>query len=106
MKKTLEVGLIKGRHPLPVNEYIFDKIEDVLDFSTMRNTVDSFFKNIKEEPKEIIVYVTGLTAATATVIASFVTKWWGDTTLSFMHYDVKNGNYKKQFVVRSFSQED
>lgn len=35
MEKVI-VGLINGRHEMPVNEYIFDEIKDVLDFSSIR----------------------------------------------------------------------
>ena len=33
MENIIEVGLIKGRHEMPVNEYLFDgDIEDVFDY--------------------------------------------------------------------------
>ena len=31
--EEVKVGLVKGRHELPVDDYIFDSIEDPMDFN-------------------------------------------------------------------------
>ena len=75
--KELKVGLIKGRHELPVTNYIFEgDIENPLAFQDLfrlanRRVIeivgaegDKF--NIKED--KLVLYVTGLTQATAAVI--------------------------------------
>lgn len=43
MKNTITVGLIKGRHEMPVDKYIFDsEIENVFDFRTMNLKIKRF----------------------------------------------------------------
>lgn len=43
MEKVI-VGLIKGRHDMPVEEYIFEEINDVFDFGKMDVTIDTFLQ--------------------------------------------------------------
>lgn len=84
------VGMIKGRHELPVEEYIFNEaIEDVHDYESIRNHICEFIKDKIQIKKNmgvainsadysdylvfkgghpLIVYVTGLTAGTAELI--------------------------------------
>lgn len=115
--KEIKVGLINGRHNMPVNEYIFDKIEDVLDFQKMNQTIYSFLESrigISEVTstginqidysdvaclrgnKKLIVYCTGLTAAVAQLIKLCMLN---GISLSLMHYDKDTDDYVEQQII-------
>lgn len=42
--ERIVAGLIKGRHDPPVEEYIFDSVENVFDFDGIRRQVADFLK--------------------------------------------------------------
>lgn len=111
-------GLIKGRHDLPCEEYIFDgDIENVLDFQSLENHIKEFLKKnvgwhegtdvapnainfdseefcwVGNEPIE--VYVTGLTPVTSSLIK--VCLKYG-IRLALLHYDRDSGEYKRQQI--------
>lgn len=88
----LNYGLVRGRHPLPVDSYIFDEVADVLDFASMRAVVEEFVAGISAG-SEIEVYVTGLTACTAEVIRSCALHGVG---LTLYHFDRDSGGYVPQ----------
>lgn len=113
----VRVGLIKGRHEMPVNEYIFDEIEDVLDFNKMNETIYSFLENrvgisivtstginqidysdvtCLKGNKKLIVYCTGLTAAVAQLIKLCMLN---GISLSLMHYNRDNDDYVEQIIL-------
>ena len=113
----LEVGLIKGRHEMPVSSYIFEEIEDVFAFQQMEETILEFLErevgielcfgvgiNQHEQSDvqvfsgkaELIVYVTGLTAATAALVATCARN---GVRLTLMHYDTASGIYRAQSVL-------
>lgn len=112
----VRVGLIKDRHSMPVQEYIFDKVINVFDYEYMTNVVNSFLRtrmdieitegialnqcDLKTVPiikgkKKLVVYVTGLTSATAEVI-----KWCAKhgVSLTLMHFDYSTGGYRSQVI--------
>lgn len=112
-----EVGLCRNRHPLPVEEYIFEQEINPLDFNAMHDTALKFVLdhcNIIEcgqwsAPNqtdwtdvsalvgdELIVYATGLTAALCAVIN--VCQAHG-VPLTVMHYDRVSGEYLPQKVL-------
>ena len=111
---AVTVGLIRGRHPLPVNEYIFESIEDVLDFDHLNEVVVGFIKTHCNPTFEwgcgvnqadytdirvrtgddLNVYVTGLTAATAEVVAAAAE--FG-INLTLWHFDRDTGDYVPQY---------
>lgn len=84
-------GLVKGRHPLPVEDYIFEKIEDVLDFETLEKEATEKVAGVSH----VDLYVTGLTAATVAVITA-VKKAGGE--ISLFHFDRDSGEYVRQEV--------
>lgn len=92
---SISVGLISGRHQLPVNNYIIDKIDNVNDFVEARKKVNEFLHTNFEKPCDdtLIVYVTGLTYVTAELVHQ-CTSIGIDLTL--MHYDISTGLYSKQ----------
>ena len=58
------VGLVKGRHPMPVDEYIVNGNVHALDFAGIKTAVEDFFVHRYPTIKKINVYLTGLTAVT------------------------------------------
>ena len=91
--KNLNVGLVKGRHEIPaVSEYIFESINDVLDFEALEQGAAEFFKDNKDS--HVTVYVTGLTAATIAVIKA--SKVMTEGSLSFAHYNRDTETYLVQ----------
>jgi len=117
---TINIGLVKGRHELPVEKYIFDKIENVLDFKALQERADTFVKELVAEldatQEKIIggygygdtytyhnvvlnIYVTGLTTATIAVYKA-VDKFGAFKDINFMHYDNVSGNYVAQSMYK------
>ncbi len=115
-KKPIKVGLVRGRHELPTDTYIFGEIEDVFDFDGMYETAAAFIQQnigvtkkagrainsasytddeVYRGDRELVVYVTGLTAALAAVIAACAA--WG-VPLTLMHHDRETGDYRPQTI--------
>ena len=113
---TVTVGLIKDRHALPVDNYIFDKIENVFDFEYMSNVIGTFLEKaigiktvygscvnqcdctdvlMYTGSNELIVYVTGLTAVTAELIRLCALN---GVSLTLMHYNHATNNYVAQRI--------
>lgn len=109
-------GLCASRHPLPVTEYIYPETVNPLDFDGLRATAVKFVldrvgvESVYAQPingndytdtacfcgrRELVVYVTGLTAATAAVIAACAEN---GVHLTLMHYDRDSGDYKPQVI--------
>ncbi len=118
-KMKITTGAIKGRHNLPVNEYVFDEIEDVTDYASIKNGVENFLDahfevelvpihkgcdcygdtfHIKEG-NQLILYVTGLTCVTAQIIASCFER---GIDVKLMHYDVSSNAYVEQMLEAPF----
>ena len=114
--KEIKVGLIKGRHEMPVNNYIFDEINDVLDFDNMSKQIVDFINNniniysvygcginqigyedveVLTSDTKLVVYVTGLTSVTAELIKVCALK---GISLTLMHYDRDTGDYLPQVI--------
>lgn len=112
--EKVTIGLVKGRHEMPVSEYIFDQIEDVLDFDSMNEHIMNFLRervgvkvnagcginqaylgdvDVFKGERELVCYVTGLTAATASLVALCAAN---GIRLSLMHYDRDTDSYKEQ----------
>lgn len=78
----VKVGLINNRHPMPVQNYIFEKeIENVFDF-----------ESIKNEIKEFITGLSSVTAALVQVCAVY------GVELTLMHYDRDTDEYVPQVI--------
>lgn len=96
MSKSINVGLVKGRHEMGdlVSDYIFKgPIEDPTDFSKMWLVADGFIGDLPMDVKEINLYVTGLTAALIEVIK--VCRQY-NIKLNLFHFDTKTNTYVKQ----------
>ena len=115
--RKVVVGLIKGRHELPVEDYIFNEaIEDVHDYESIRKHIRQFINQnvgigktmgtpldgveFGEYPifygvHPLEVYVTGLTPVTAELIAFCARK---GIVLTLMNYDSNTGKYRPQVI--------
>lgn len=111
---TIKVGLIRGRHEMPVDEYILDEVEDVFDFKLIGHLINLFLENrvgikVKNVPcinqcdytdvnsfcgeNKLVIYVTGLTAATAALVEKCARN---GVDLTLMHYNAETGEYVPQ----------
>lgn len=95
-KQNIIMGLVEGRHPLPVSDYIFEEVANVLDFDALNKGVEAKLADVNGDKERLTVYVTGLTAATASVISYCASK---GIELTLMHFDRESGNYLPQVVV-------
>lgn len=86
-------GLVSGRHAIPVEEYIFTEIEDMFSFFDLEVKALS---SIKKTSDLLVLYVTGLTVATVSVLN--VAKKLGYKDVVLKHYNRDNGLYESQWV--------
>ena len=121
---VFKIGMIKGRHELPVSEYIFEEeIKDVFDINFFRKTIFAFllkngfcsfskeyglssfdwnFNKLNLEKKrmgvELRIYVTGLTNIALHLADIFrLIKPLGSSKIffSFYNFDVSTNTYRK-----------
>ena len=112
---AVHVGLIAGRHPLPVSEYIFSSgIQNVFDFEFLSKKISEFIEakieigwcyesalngcnyyDIKSfvSDRSLVVYTTGLTCVTAELIRICACN---GVKLTLMHYNNATGEYVPQ----------
>lgn len=119
--EEIRVGLVRGRHALPVDKYIFnEELSFPLDYKKLDETVMDFINEnvgiglargmgidreldwgelvcdlIRTGRKELVVYVTGLTACTASVIKACACN---GISLTLMHFDPTTGEYSPQVI--------
>lgn len=113
--EKLVVGLCKGRHEMPVEEYIFPAELDPTDIDGINVTAWEWVvsrcevENIVRDPainqgddeschlwqgwKDLVIYVTGLTVALTAVIRACARN---GVHLTLMHFDRETGNYLPQ----------
>lgn len=112
----LTVGLCAGRHPMPVEEYIFPEPISTFDTDAINqyaanwvdehcdisltwgiglNQADDYDVQIYYGGFELVLYVTGLTVATAAVIRACAL--YG-VPLTLMHYNPQSGEYYPQKI--------
>lgn len=112
--KEITMGLIAGRHPLPVEEFIISEDIAAMDFAAIRrmvkerlvpllgisvrsgiglNQADATDVEVYESDVHLSVYVTGLTPVTAEV-ARFCAL--NGVRLTLLHYDRDSGEYLPQ----------
>lgn len=96
-KPIYKIGLCEGRHPLPVNEYVFGSvIEDPTDVDGLEETAEEFFRNLI--PNCLLeLYVTGLSVALIAAINA-ASKYINVRNIVLMHYDSKTNTYYPQFL--------
>ena len=91
-------GLIKGRHNLPVNNYIFDDNDVTFgpgSFKTMEQNATVALLP-KKESNNIIIYVTG--CSQALIAAINAAKDVGYSQIILKHFDKDTGMYLCQWV--------
>lgn len=110
--ETVVVGLIKGRHDMPVPSYIFeDDIENMFDYHEIRKHIAEFIHskvgvdfnrissgdeyNSNRGQKHLRVYVTGLTSVSCELV-DVCNK--AGVPLTLMHYDRDTGSYRPQYL--------
>ena len=94
LKKVLKVGLIKGRHEMPVDEYIFDTLP-------MEGSLADKIPQLKEKAQEWIIskgdveielYVTGMTP----VLTAFLRARGNKKGLTLLHFDLSTKDYWRE----------
>ncbi len=115
--ETITVGLIQGRHEMPVDKYIFDKeIENVHDYEKISAEILEFLEdevNIGVHTgqalnsydytdiqclggrKNLEVYVTGLTPVTAELIKLCALN---GISLTLFNFNSATGDYERQTI--------
>ena len=96
----ISLGTIKGRHQLPVTDYVFNKeIKDVTDVEKIQQDVDYYFNELIEtcdDKVQIILYITGLTVVTLAIVKACKRLGY---ELVAMHFDRDNNCYFGQKVL-------
>ena len=116
----LKLGLVEGRHPLPVDTYVFDKIEDVTNAGDLEKKAVAFLEErfnktarqghvapasytdytdvrFQNNEQKLVVYVTGLTVALVAVLNA--TRIVGINKAEVMHFNRNTDDYFCQEVV-------
>lgn len=89
----MKLGLCDGRHPLPCDKFIFESIEDIFDYKSLRETA---IKVLSSDPDpEVDLYVTGLTTALVEVLTAGRIC---NKTIKLWHYDFANDTYYPQVL--------
>lgn len=95
----MTLGAIKGRHPLPVDDYVFDEdIKDIKNLDFISDTVHDKLKYCSA----LTLYVTGLTVVT-TEICSYCS--YNNIPLTLLHFDRETGEYFPQVVISDYMAE-
>lgn len=96
----ISLGTIKGRHSLPVTDYVFnEEIKDVTDVEKIQQDVNYYFNELSETCKDkiqIILYITGLTVVTLSIVKACKRL---DYELVVMHFDRDSNSYFGQKVL-------
>ncbi len=117
--KTIKIGTVKGRHEMPVEEYLMDEVVNPMDFVTIHNEVFASMKTLLEPyirtessvpvngnydecqcfvAPDICVhlYVTGLTAVTIEAVKFLVLN---GINCKIMHFNRDTGSYEPQNLI-------
>lgn len=112
---AITVGLCRGRHDLPVDEYIFNGVLNPADIDGIDRAVNQWiwahckphsgfgvglnqadYTDVKVyKGEELIIYVTGLTVALTAVLSACA---YNGIPVVLMHYDRDSGEYRQQIV--------
>lgn len=104
--KNIKLGLIEGRHDLPVSDFIFQegditfplemgKLAQIADKRLSEFGAVSSFED-RFNPSQIDVFVTGLTAATTAVIRVALMKGY---LLTLHHFDRDSQTWLPQTII-------
>lgn len=96
----MNIGLCEGRHPMPVESYIFPQVvESPLDFAANFNHATSVITDYDGD--HITLYVSGLTPVLTATILAITTL--GRHTLTLMHYNRDSGDFVAQPFIEEVS---
>lgn len=99
--EKLTIGLVEGRHDLPVTEFIYQEgdITFPLDMGRLAEIADKRLSQLGAITyTSLDVYVTGLTAATLAVMrVAFVRGY----LVTFHHFDRDSGSWTPQDVINA-----
>lgn len=94
--EKIRLGLINGRHPLPVDNYILEEVADPMNMAAIHvavyQSLDALLANASNNVL-VELYVTGLTSVSIEAIQYFVEH--GISYVS-MHFNRDTGNYVAQ----------
>ena len=99
---SLDIGLISGRHPMPVSYYLWDNPVVAMDFKKMERHALEFIQQLARDDQDLVsdnlrLFVTGYTPA----LTSFLNMWarYGymlGVKLTLMHWDNEVEDYVPQ----------
>mgnify|MGYP000945281539 CR=1 FL=1 len=96
----ISLGTIKGRHQLPVTDYVFnEEIRDVTDVDKIQQDVDYYFNELSEtcnDKVQIVLYITGFTVATLAIVKACKRLGY---ELVAMHFDRESNSYFGQIIL-------
>lgn len=93
---SVSMGMIKGRHEIPVEKYIFDNdIENVFDFKWMQNVIHSKLLHVDS----LNLYVTGLSVVLVEIINYCI---FNNISLTLYHFDRESNGWVAQKTDTSF----
>ena len=99
--KKINVGMVEGRHPLPVETYIFEEVRDVMDFKALEEGSDNFFeKLLTGEFVTVNLYVTGLTSVAIASMSAFAKYSREKDCLIFWHFNRETNGYVPQYFIK------
>lgn len=100
--ENIKVGLVAGRHTMPVDRYIFDEIKDVLDFHFLNTGVEKFINSLPvvngKLDCNLNIYVTGLTSVTIALLSNLKDLNFDKGQIKFYHFDREINTYKPQII--------
>lgn len=92
-------GLCAGRHDIPIDKYIFNKIEDPTDTETLNDEACHCFEEDHVEFGDIIdIYVDVTSLSVALIAAISAARELGVDAIIFHHYNRETDTYFKQWV--------
>lgn len=91
--KTIKLGLVKGRHEMPVDEYILEEVSDPTNYEAIHVAVYQKLDQIVSQDDFVSLYVTGLTSVAIESVQYFIEH---SITYKSMHYDRETGKYIEQ----------
>ena len=96
--KELNFGLVEGRHPLPVEEYIFTGELNPVNVDDIEKTAEQFAESKKDFKAQVVnIYATGLTVALISAIKGFK-KVFPEAQIVIKHYNRDTGEYFNQYI--------
>ena len=96
--KELNFGLVDGRHPLPVEEYIFTGELNPVDVEGIEKMAEQFAVSKKDIEAQVVnIYATGLTVALISAIKA-INANFPNAQVVIKHYNRDIGQYFDQYL--------